>query len=254
MGGEPQDMHQHFEDWYAAMPGSPRKDEIVQRHLGLPPELLSTSLLPWDGLADVTDALQLEPGQLLLDLACGRGGYGLEIAARTGARLIGVDFAEEAIRQAKELAARRGIGAEFRVGDLTDTGLPDACADAALVVDAIQFPPDPAAAYAELARVLRPGGRVVLTCWEALDPSDETLHEALRRVDLGAGLAGAGFVDVEVRDKPAWMDAEQTLWTEAATLEVRDDKALADLKEEAEASLPEYDLTRRVMANAVRPS
>jgi ubiquinone/menaquinone biosynthesis C-methylase UbiE len=254
MASEPHDMHQMFEDWYAAMPGSPRKDEIVQRHLGLPPELLSTSLLTWDGLADVTDALSLEPGQLLLDLACGRGGYGLELAARTGARLIGVDFAAEAIRQAVELAAHRGIDAAFRVGDLTATGLPDGCADAAVVVDAIQFPPDPAAAYAELARVLRPGGRVVLTCWEALDRSDEAVHEGLRRVDLAGGLTSAGFVDVEVREKPSWTEAERALWTEAKTLEVGDDQALADLKEEAEAVLPEFGTTRRVMASAVCPS
>ena len=83
------------------MAGSPVKDEIEQRHLGLPPHLLSTSLLTWDGIAEVTAALRLSPGGTLLDLACGRGGYGLEIAARTGARLMGVDFSAEAVRQAR---------------------------------------------------------------------------------------------------------------------------------------------------------
>ena len=69
---------------YAEMTGSPVKDKIQQRHLGLPPHLLSTSLLSWDGIAGATAALRLSPGGTLVDLACGRGGYGLEIAARTG--------------------------------------------------------------------------------------------------------------------------------------------------------------------------
>lgn len=46
---------------------------------------------------------------MLLDLACGRGGYGLTIAARTGARLIGVDFSAEAIRQAAYREVRRVV-------------------------------------------------------------------------------------------------------------------------------------------------
>jgi 2-polyprenyl-3-methyl-5-hydroxy-6-metoxy-1,4-benzoquinol methylase len=98
---------EYFDGWYADMTGSPVKDEIQQRHLGLPPHLLSTSLLGWDGIAEAAAGLRLFPGGTLVDLACGRGGYGLEIAARTGARLIGVDFSAEAVRQAREQARRR---------------------------------------------------------------------------------------------------------------------------------------------------
>lgn len=81
-------------------------------------------MLAWDGIAEVTPALRLSPGGTLLDLACGRGGYGLEIAARTGARLVGVDFSAEAVRQAREQARRLGRAADLRVGDLTATGPP----------------------------------------------------------------------------------------------------------------------------------
>ena len=52
------------------------------------------------GIAEVVDACGCHPATTLLDLACGRGGYGLEIAGRTGARLVGVDFSAEAVRQA----------------------------------------------------------------------------------------------------------------------------------------------------------
>ena len=85
-------LAQYFDGWYADMAASSVKDEIHQRHLGLPPGLLSNSLLTWPGIAEVTEALRLSPGATLADLACGRGGYGLEIAGRTNARLTGVEL------------------------------------------------------------------------------------------------------------------------------------------------------------------
>jgi ubiquinone/menaquinone biosynthesis C-methylase UbiE len=78
--------------------------------------------------------------------------------------------------------------ASFRVGELTATGLPDATAEAVLCTDAIQFPDEPAIAYEEIRRVLKPGGRVALTCWEPFDRTDERLSPRLRRANLAAGL------------------------------------------------------------------
>ena len=89
MGAGTSRSAEYFDGWYADMVTSAAKDDIAQRHLGLPAHLLSSSLLTWDGIADVVDALRLSAGQVLLDLACGRGGYGLEVAARTEAELIG---------------------------------------------------------------------------------------------------------------------------------------------------------------------
>jgi len=242
-----------FDGWYADMTTSPVKDEIQQRHLGLPPRLLSTSLLGWEGIAEAAAALRLSAAGTLVDLACGRGGYGLEIAGRTGARLIGVDFSAEAVRQAGEQARRLGAAADFRVGDLTATGLEPGSATAVLCVDAIQFAARPDAAYREIRRILAPGGRVVLTNWEPRDPGDERLLARMRRVDLGAGLAGAGFADIEVRERPGWRERERAMWEEAAALEPGDDAALRAFHEEGVRSLPTLDLTRRVMASATAP-
>ena len=85
-----------------------------------------------------------------------------------------MDFSAQALTEAREQAAGMGVSnAMFRVGDLTATGLPDASGDAVLCTDAIQFPDEPAVAYEEIRRVLRPGGRVALTCWEPSDRTDE---------------------------------------------------------------------------------
>jgi SAM-dependent methyltransferase len=243
----------YFDSWYADMAGSPVKDEIVQRHLGLPPTLLSTSLLGWAGIGEVATALRLSPGHVLLDLACGRGGYGLELAARTGARLVGVDFSAEAVRQAQEIAGRLGRTADFRTGDLAATGLDTGSADAVLCVDAIQFAGQPPAAYRELRRVLAPGGRVVLTCWEPLDRDDERVPGRLRHVDLSAGLTAAGFGHVEVRERPGWRALERAMWQEAAAADPGDDPALQSFHNEGVRSLEIFGLIRRVMASATAP-
>ena len=235
------------------MAGSSVKDEIVQRHLGLPPALLSSSLLGWEGIAEVVVALHLPAGSTLLDLACGRGGYGLEAAARTGAALIGVDFSAEAVRQAGEHARRLGRVAEFRVGDLAATGLDWGSVNGVLCVDAIQFARQAAAAYAELLRVLVPGGRAVLTCWET-GSGDERIPERLRLVDLRGGLTAAGFANVEALDRPAWRERERAMWEEAAALDPGDDRALQSLHDEAVRTLPIFDLMRRVLATATAPA
>ena len=238
-----------FNQWYADMAEQSTGDEIKRGHLGLPPRLLSSSLLTWDGIADVVQALRLPQGGRLLDLACGRGGYGLEIASRTGAKLTGVDFSEEAITQAEALARQWGAEAEYRVGDLTDTGLPDASADAVVIVDSIQFKPE-AASFQEIHRVLAPGGRVALTTWEALDPTDERVSNLLRVVDTRAGLEQAGFVDIEVRERPAWSAVERALWEEAVSLDPGDDPTLKSLHDEGVRVLPGFDFVRRVLTSA----
>ena len=139
------------------------------------------------------------------------------------------------------------------MGDLVATGLADGAADSVVVIDAIQFPLDPAAAYREIARILRPGGRVVLTCWEAVDHEDQAVAEQLRKVDLQCGLEGAGFVDIQVRERPEWRVAERAMWAEAAALDPGDDPALSSFHDEGVRVLPTFDRARRVMATAVRP-
>jgi SAM-dependent methyltransferase len=250
---EPESMAEYFDHWYADMTVSPVKDEIQQRHLGLPPHLLSTSVLTWEGIAEAVTALRLSDGATLVDLACGRGGYGLEIAGRTGARLIGIDISAEAVRLATEHARQLGAVAEFRVGDLAATGLAAGAANGVLCVDAIQFAPQPQAAYQEIRRILAPGGRVVLTCWEPHEPGDERLPARLRHVDLAAGLTAAGFGDVEVRDRSSWRDRECAMWAEAAALDPGEDPALISFRNEALRAPMVTERTRRVMATATAP-
>ena len=246
---------EYFDGWYADRVAAPTVDEIMNRHMGFLPDTRA-GVLTAEAIRELADELRLSPGSTLLDLACGRGAYGLLLAQRSGASLIGVDFSAQALAEAGEQAARMGVSnASFRVGELTATGLPDASVEAVLCTDAIQFPDEPAIAYSEIRRVLKPGGRVVLTSWEPLDRDDERISPRVRRADLGAGLRQAGFADVEVLGRPAWLEREHALWEEAAALDPGDDPALRSFHAEGVKSLQwtGLGLLRRVLAVAAKP-
>jgi SAM-dependent methyltransferase len=241
---------EYFDGWFADRVATPTVDEIMNRHMGFPPDTRA-GVVPAEAIPELAEELRLTSGSTLLDLACGRGGYGLLIAQKAGTSLIGVDFSAQALDEAREQAVRLGVSnASFRGGELTATGLPDASVEAVLCTDAIQFAGEPASAYGEIRRVLKPGGRVVLTCWEAVDRDDERIAPRVRRANLGTGLREAGFTDVVVLDRPSWLGREHALWEEAVTLDPGSDPALRSFHAEAVKSLQWTALLRRVLAVA----
>ena len=108
-------------------------------------------------------------------------------------------------------------------------------------------------ALLECRRVVLPGGRIVVTCWEAVDATDDRVPQRLRQVDLAGQLASAGFVDVEVTDQPAWRAVEQALWQESLAIDAGDDLALRSMQDEARGVLSVFDGVRRVLATATAP-
>jgi SAM-dependent methyltransferase len=247
---------EYFDQWYADMTGSTVLERAKQRHLGLPPELQSTSGLTLDGLREIGGLLALGPEVTMLDLACGRGGYGLWLARETGARVVGVDFSRVAVEQAAMAMPAFGLDgsrADFRVGALEATGLPTGSVDAVLCVDAIQFAASVEAAATEMRRVLRPGGRVAVTCWEPTSRGDEAVPARLRRLDLATQLTGGGLVDVQVVERPAWRAAERGMWEEAVACDPAGDPALQSWHDEGVRSLATWNRLRRVLATATAP-
>jgi SAM-dependent methyltransferase len=240
-----------FDEWYSKLVASDRHESIQRGALGLPEGFDSSSLLPWDGIADVVAQLDIAASSTLADLGCGRGGYGIEIAARTGASLVGVDFSAVAIDVARS-KLRPGSDAQFVVGSITKTGLPAASVDAVVSVDAMQFVEPYVDGLRECLRILVPGGRFVLTGWEPIGPPPEFMPARLRR-DIGAELCAAGFADVEVRDMARWRAAERALWTTAVRTDPDGDAAIASMREEGERVLAWMDAGRRVMAFGRRP-
>jgi SAM-dependent methyltransferase len=246
---------EYFDGWYAGLLASPARNAIVARTLGLPPGMLSTGSMTWSGLAQVTGALRLPPGGLLVDAACGFGSYGIEVARRSDARLLGVDFSTVALEHARvSSAAFLPVGrAEFHNGTLAATGIPDGTADGLMCLDSVQFGP-PLAGLLEFRRVLAGGARVALTGWEAVDASDERVPARIRAMNLERDLTAAGFTDVRVQDRPDWRKAERWMWQELLTAPAGDDDAgLRSMQAEGRRSLEIWDAMRRVFATATAP-
>jgi SAM-dependent methyltransferase len=132
----------------------------------------------------VVDHLAPRPGEVVLDLGCGTGNATL-IAAGRGAHVIGVDPSPRLLSVARASAAAAGLDAEFILGNAASIPVPDSSVDAIGSVFGVIFAPDPAAAAAEIARVLRSGGRIVLSAWL---PQGALADQARLRGELIAGL------------------------------------------------------------------
>ena len=110
------------------------------------------------------DLLAPEPGWRALDVACGPGRTSAALAERIPhGTVLGVDFAPAMVERATALHARPGLS--FAVDDAERLGQPDAAFDCVTCGFGLMFCYDPRAAIAGMARVLRPGGRAMLTVW-----------------------------------------------------------------------------------------
>ncbi len=113
-------------------------------------------------------ATGLWPGGRALDLACGTGSLTRDLAKRVGPEgyVLGMDFSKEMIGAAKK---RPMSNVEYRLGDATDLqGVEDGSFDAATIAYGARNIPDLDALFGEMARAVRPGGRVV--CLEIARP------------------------------------------------------------------------------------
>lgn len=129
--------------------------------------LLGDALHP--GGAGLTErlarALDVEAGDLVVDIGSGLGTSALAIARTTGCAVIGVDLSSANVERARTRAADAGLAGRVRFveGDAEALPLPDASVDGAISECSLCLVPDKAAAAREIARVLRPGARVAIS-------------------------------------------------------------------------------------------
>jgi hypothetical protein len=131
--------------------------------------LLGDSFHP--GGAELTSrlarALEVGPGDTIVDVACGIGTSSLQIASETGCDFVGVDLSKENVAEARRASRGRG---HFVHGDAEALPFDDQTFDGALCECSFCLFPDPRSAAAEIGRVLRPGARLAVSDVVA-DPS-----------------------------------------------------------------------------------
>lgn len=206
--------------------------------------------------------LQIRPGETLADLGCGTGGPGLWMARESGAVLAGIDPSPAGLAAARRRAAGAGLAgrARFQHGTFEHTGLADAAAGAVMSIDAFQYAPGKRAAFTELARIMRPGARAGIVCFE-VDPATVQGLPVLGAdpvADYRPLIAAAGL-DVEAYEEtPGWAGrvhaAFSAIAASSGTLIAEMGQRAADsILAEAAVTIQMKPYPRRIMAVASRP-
>ncbi|MDN5930511.1 MAG: methyltransferase domain-containing protein [Pseudonocardia sp.] len=129
----------------------------------------------------------LEPGERVVDVGSGSGFDSIVAAGQVGAdgRVVGVDMTEEMLDKARRTAGHLGLAhVEFRSGLAEAMPVPDGWADVVISNGVINLCPDKAAVFAEIHRVLRPGGHLQFA---DIANGRPVPAEAMREVDLWTG-------------------------------------------------------------------
>ncbi len=146
--------------------------DVIQPHNERPAAVWSSGGAGYDqisrGIADSIEhcVLRLDPrpGERILDLATGTG-WTSRAVARRGATVTGADIAADLVAAARERAKAEGLSIDYRTGDAEKLPFADGEFDAVVSTCGIMFASRPEAAAAEVARVVRKGGRVAITTW-----------------------------------------------------------------------------------------
>jgi 2-polyprenyl-3-methyl-5-hydroxy-6-metoxy-1,4-benzoquinol methylase len=99
----------------------------------------------------------------VLEIGCGRGDFSCWLAQNTNAELTAADFSHTAVAKGRDFAAPIGLKIRWQVMDIQSIAYPDAAYDFVISSETIEHVSDPAHAVRELARVLKPGGKLFLT-------------------------------------------------------------------------------------------
>jgi SAM-dependent methyltransferase len=112
----------------------------------------------------LAEAVDLKPGQSVLDVACGNGNTSLA-AARRFCDVVGIEYVPMLLDEGRKRARAEGLEVDFREGDAEDLPFEEASFEAVLSTLGVMFAPNQKKAAEELLRVVKPGGTIGMASW-----------------------------------------------------------------------------------------
>lgn len=166
----------------------------------------------------VSELLNLKDGEQVLDAGCGVCGASLWMAARMNAHFTGITISESQLKDAQRNIEHRGLAERVKVqlGDYFKTGFPDSSFDKVFAIESFCYAyPDPLPLYREMFRILRPGGRLVISDGVLLRPLNSERERWLSNEfcqgfkmagwctpeEITQALEAAGFTNLRYLDK-----------------------------------------------------
>ena len=173
---------------------------------------------------------ELRPGETVVDLGSG-GGIDVFLASSLvgpGGSATGVDMTPRMVARASTAAASHGVGnASFVLAPIEKLPLPDVHADVVLSNCVINLSPDKPAVFAEAFRILKPGGRLVISDVVqerdvgAIEDDCGCVGNAMVRADYLETIRAAGFVDLRIVEDRPWRSGPMGIDASAVTLTAR---------------------------------
>lgn len=169
------ELEAKVKDMYRHVAEEPERDyhfelgRPLATRLGYPAEVLDRvpdgAIESFAGVGYFFEIAGLTPGESVVDLGSGSGMDVFFAATQVGdgGQVVGIDFTSEQLAKARQLAGEHGYGqVEFREGRIEQLPVDDASADCVISNGVINLSPEKERVFAEVARVLRPGGRLAL--------------------------------------------------------------------------------------------
>jgi len=182
---------------------------------GRPGDLWATEAERFDAMlapfsSRLLEAVDLKPGERVLDVGCGNGAVSLDAARAVGSdgSVTGLDLSAPMLQIAQQRATEQGLNVDFVEGDAQSASF-DQPFDVVLSRFGVMFFDDPKAAFANFARATRPGGRLGFVCWQ------EMLANEWIAVPAMAAVAHVGVPELPEPGAPSPFSMADKEWTRA---------------------------------------
>jgi len=184
-------LYYHYYYFWQAAFDSKAHTQLCERAFGK--DLCQDGMVDMAALEDVIARLNIGPGKRMLDLGCGVGMISEHISDVTGASVVGLDYAPEAVKAALDRTVEKRGRLDFVQGDMNDLNLEPASFDAAMSLDTLYWAVDLEATVAKLAEAVKPGGQICIFMMQGAWDDDPPGQVPAERTDLGQVLDKLGL-------------------------------------------------------------